>query len=572
MHTNICNIAAQAPLKRACVQASLMVLLSAVPLFAQQSSPKLTIINEGQWQNTPSVVIDRSDPNTIAVAAFDDYADNQHIGMPVYLTDDGGATWNTQRLPRIVGWDPLGYPSIACDDKGRFYCAYAILNWTSGSACTLVTVSSDGVRWKNAPPIGDTTGGGFGDWEIGASLTVDNSPQSPHYGRVYVAWTHADTSAIKSGLRLIWSDDQAKSWSAPIEIASGWGGLHVQTGKNGEIFVSRTSVDGSAGLHSLAVSEDGGNTFTWHPIASALNYPYYKHPPFYDSVPGLKGGGGFMTDVSVSFSIDRRSNTVNAVYGTWDSLHGCAALYARSSADLGVTWSDSIQIGGAASPPLKGPPYPYTDRFFPWLSYDDVAHESSLIYYSSELDSNNVGTTVFRRTIGETGWSGAQELNPNPFDPLGCSANLQTTIGDYIGCDEFSGVFAAAWTKDRAGPIIISGTTTGRSDIMIYVTSPNSAVSMPVKINTDRLWLSDPFPNPLTSTSASIDVAIPTRSTARLDLFDETGRCVKTFWQREMSEGSYVLPIDMTGIPNGEYFLRLNTPEGVAVKKIVVAL
>ncbi|MDP4220670.1 MAG: T9SS type A sorting domain-containing protein [Bacteroidota bacterium] len=511
-----------------------------------------TIMQDGQWQNNPSVSINRKNPALIAVGANDDLQDQ--IGIPIYRSDDGGRSWTTFRVPRIFHWDPIENPTIVSDNAGKFYYMYSAYNFSTSQMALFAASSLDGIHWAYRKPITDTATAVPGGYEYRGAMTVDNNSASPYYGRIYVVWMHLDTTAEHTEARLSWSDDQAKSWSTPIALPRDQGcvALQIHTANHGEVCISYSTFGISAGTHYLLVSKDGCATFEKHSIGSYFHYPRNK-----DQEEVLKGDNGFPAVPSVALSIE--GQVIHAVYGTW--MDSSAALFYRSSNDLGAHWSDSIPVGTPTSFS--------SDRFYPYLSTDESKHETSIIYYSSELDTANRETTVFRSVATENRPGlPAPVTNDVLFDPLQCSANLQTSIGDYIGSDAYNGIFAAAWTMLHGGVIVIYPGMEGMSDVLIYVRSPQSSVGMPVKINADRLWLSELFPNPSPGNSTLINYTIPNATSVVLRLFDECGRCLRTYLNCSKDAGSYTLALDLSGYSSGKYFLRLETEGGVIEKKI----
>jgi hypothetical protein len=521
-----------------------------------------TEISESEWQNTTAVAVNRKDPNLIAVAAIDDQAWNHRLGLPVYVTDDGGKTWNTQRMPRQLHYETFGKPAITCDADGWFYCAYCEV---SSSICIRVARSLDGYVWRPILVEGDTSNTyGNGEEDLDATFAVDLNPQSPHAGRVYIGWTRWDTAVSNQGIMLAWSDDHGAHWSMPTKIQNAANALgQLQVGADGQLFAIYE--DFLRRQVVVTSSTDGGRTFSTHSdLGSLVLYPrvIQSNQFFTDTVFGLKGLHGVMVDPRVTLVIDNH-NVLHAVYASWDSTHKCAQLIALSSSDRGVTWHDSLSIGRENAP--------YLDRFFPSISHDPVTDNTSLIYYSSEFDSANKNITVIRKTLGESGWQGNAQLDPGQFDPLFCSASFVTSIGDYIGCDENDGVFAAAWTIESTGPVvIIPGETNGHSDIMIYVSSPYAEVAMPTKVNADRLFLSAPFPNPAKA-KATVNFTVPASAMTTLSLVSPSGQVIRTIFADYFQSGSYMRSLDLTGLSAGEYFLQLRSASGSVSTKLIVA-
>jgi photosystem II stability/assembly factor-like uncharacterized protein len=72
------------------------------------------------------------------------------------------------------------------------------------------------------------------------------------------------------------------------------------------------------------------------------------------------------------------------------------------------------------------------------------------------------------------------------------------------------------------------------------------------------------YPNPAV---AEVNITMPYKMTGELRMFDITGKLLK-YERKAIFENTYTL--DVSSIPAGVYFIRLNTSEGVAVKKLIV--
>src|ERR1700730_9280568 len=154
-------------------------------------------------QNETAVAYNVTHPE-IAVAAANDYVSG---GVVVMRTSDGGQKWLSTRIsPQFRGTADFcsgGDPGVAYSRKeGAFYvsqlCFFHALpfsevqvyksvdngqTWTPGRqasrAASNYTYPTPGVPGKVDDSI-------FNDKEL---ITVDNTPSSPHYGRIYVTYT-----------------------------------------------------------------------------------------------------------------------------------------------------------------------------------------------------------------------------------------------------------------------------------------------------------------------------------------------------------------------------------------------
>jgi hypothetical protein len=63
---------------------------------------------------------------------------------------------------------------------------------------------------------------------------------------------------------------------------------------------------------------------------------------------------------------------------------------------------------------------------------------------------------------------------------------------------------------------------------------------------------------------------LPSETVARLDIFDVAGRCMGTAVHRQMVAGSHPVQVDVSGLSQGLYFLRLSTTQGDARAPLIV--
>ena len=159
----------------------------------------------------------------------------------VYTSSDGGVTWtNRGLLDDQASWAGTGVisdgdPVIAYgpkpDGNGGFSYAYGARAYYSSLATILgvkgyeyivVAYSDDnGVTWS-APVIGTTKTGSV-DFNDKNWITVDASPTSPYFGRVYLTWTEfRSATATGNGSEPVMvsvSTDGGRSYGAPKQLS-----------------------------------------------------------------------------------------------------------------------------------------------------------------------------------------------------------------------------------------------------------------------------------------------------------------------------------------------------------------
>jgi hypothetical protein len=216
--------------------------------------------------NEIAVIVDPHDPNHI-VAGSNDYfyrfnnatgARQAIVPTGFFTSFDGGSNWVDGQIPMRTG-NGAGDPSPAfvraLNPTGKAHDAVVLmaqLENVSGQggfyvAQGDVSVSRSvdgGLTWSEPVTVVKGVGTGIGpanralffdkEW-----LTVDNWPDSPHYGRAYLVTTKFTNGLFGSFARapivLSYSDDGGLSWSAPAEISGSHPSCSSQeTGPAGE--------------------------------------------------------------------------------------------------------------------------------------------------------------------------------------------------------------------------------------------------------------------------------------------------------------------------------------------------
>ena len=149
-------------------------------------------------QDEPSIAASLDDPMN-AVASSNDYTGD---GFWIGSTTDGGQTWNSQWKDPKFSFDGsrcfASDPSVAYSLRDHaFYLSTLCYFTTTPASEVQVWKSLDGgATWSsslkpalvvtNHAPDGSIDASIFNDKEL---MAVDNSPSSPHFGRIYVTWT-----------------------------------------------------------------------------------------------------------------------------------------------------------------------------------------------------------------------------------------------------------------------------------------------------------------------------------------------------------------------------------------------
>jgi len=121
--------------------------------------------------------------------------------------------------------------------------------------------------------------------------------------------------------------------------------------------------------------------------------------------------------------------------------------------------------------------------------------------------------------------------------------------------------------KNKMGPEIQSGNSlSGRYVLQITKSefADNGNIELPTQVE-----LSQNYPNPF-NPSTTIQFALPENAQVRLDVFDITGRLIKTEVNEERTAGYHSVQINASELSSGLYFYRLRTVGKVVTKKMML--
>lgn len=511
-------------------------------------------INTGQDET--SVAISRKDQNVIVIGSNDEQMDVS--SMPVYISTNAGASWDTYRLPKVPeSYIPLGDPILLADNSGGFYYAHLIYQDGSGRSNLLVNRSSDGKSWTyDTPVLTGTNHDGSTDRE---SMAIDRDPASPYYNRVYISWMHFGESDETFGVYLSSSDDSTRTWSKPVRVRQGYlYAANVQVGKAGRVFItgSEYSETDDTTYHYFYSSADGGKTFSEKTLAPFFNYPFYLGA----GLTQIKGQDGVRAIPNIVYNIDNLTGTMHLVYGSYGYIKQfpdlrSAQLNYISSSDNGENWTDAITIGGESDGSLL------FDRFMPSLACDDLTGKPYLFYLSSENDTKNVLYQPYLLRLGTSQKGIAlSDSSANPF--LIKNTSGDPFIGDYTGLDVHNNTFCAAWTENA--DLGIKGEI--YAFISTNIDSVKSAITQ-TKISSNGLSI---YPNP-GSAKRTITFDLKHTGDVSIKLFDSEGKFVASVLDEYLSTGEHSKEVLLPSLASGMYSLVLTDGDSRVSKNIIIS-
>src|SRR5215472_15945483 len=291
-----------------------------------------------------------------------------------YRSTDNGKTWaggylpgfDTLSPPRTSGGDPslASGPRRCAGGAFSFGCGVVIycgsladpVNEFAGEQVTVSRSYDDGRTWAN--PVYATNTDNKSNFDDHDWIAVDNSPASPHFGRVYVFWAVFCNKCSGNGnvkLDMAHSDDEGRTWTAAVQVSAVANNSAQGFRETGQMTVSSTgtveafwteNADSKQvpSLQVVAVSTDGGQTFAAPvTIAQVTDYPLTGTPfdvvDLFNRVPGMSA----RVDCFPHPAADHSSARVYVVWCDFSNGHG--TVRGAVSAD-GVHWTS---LGTVAS-------------------------------------------------------------------------------------------------------------------------------------------------------------------------------------------------------------------------------
>jgi hypothetical protein len=442
-------------------------------------------------QNEESVAASIDRP-LVAVAGANDYVSG---GTVVMRTSDGGRTWQSTRVVPV--FRPTsdicngGDPSVAYSRRDKaFYLAQLCFFRSSAPSEVQIYKSLDnGATWTPgrraaiAATNYDSTSGkideaSFNDKEY---IAVDNTPASPHYGRLYVSYTRfhidstgaSDTCPIKLSYSdaIPSSDPSLATWqhTAVMPDRHGSSGLGESADQfsvpvvepSGALDIAyvleecNTSID-----HGLRFqrSTNGGATFLTKPVHVNKGTTWADNPNASDLIANT----AFRTPNTVAMAMSPTTGTLAFIYTNYVRGKPNGDIEVSLSHDHGATWSNPVPVSVNPNGTLAK-----HNQFFPWIAVD-ASGKFQAIWFDRRTDPNNHDITTFQGTSTNDGltWQnsniGAALWNPDEgFFTSGAF------IGDYNGLAANTKAVYPVWTDGTANAFDQTGI--GETDIFTNV-------------------------------------------------------------------------------------------------------
>ncbi len=390
-----------------------------------------------------------------------------------YRSTTNGRTWTGGILPNPPGRNGGGDPSL---DYGPRRCADGTFSWACGTVVYYGSLGDpfpefggeqvlvyhshdDGSTWSQGVEATSTDNkSNFDDHDW---IAVDRSPT--HFGRLYVFWAVFCNVCSGNGnvkLYVAHSDDEGQTFSPAVQVSAGNNNFAQGFRETGQMAVSGdgtveafwTENADSKGkypnLQVVAVSKDGGNTFTAPlTIAAVTDYPLTGTPfdvvDLFNRVPGMSA----RVDCYPHPAADPSSTRVYVVWCDFAGGHG--TVTGAVSLD-GLHWTSLGTIADVSG----------RNAFFPAASVSPsglVSVEFDALTTPPASNPWQTGIQVYdnyyvQSPAGGTAFTAPLKVSSVSSNPDGSSYNnlQEQFIGDYTGI--VSGPTSAylVWTDARA--------------------------------------------------------------------------------------------------------------------------
>ena len=262
------------------------------------SDGSYTGLNSPKDQDKEWAVVDPENNNIyLTWTQFDVYGSedpDHHSNIMFSKSEDDGITWSTaisiNKLPgNCLDDDRTTEGAVpAVGPNGEVY-----VSWAYDEKIYFDRSEDYGETWMQEDIQVAAQPGGW-DQEIpglgranGMPITLCDLSNGPNRGRIYVSWSDLSSGENDTDIWTASSSDGGLSWSAPVKVnddSSGkhqffpWAAIDQETGYLYLVFYDRRNFDDGTTEVYLAVSKDGGKTFTNEKISSK---PFKPNPEIF---------------------------------------------------------------------------------------------------------------------------------------------------------------------------------------------------------------------------------------------------------------------------------------------------
>lgn len=494
-------------------------------------------------QTEPVVAVDPLNPSRLFASAVTlDPAKGFH-SEGVYLSTDGGETWfGNDSCKGQALFNHGGDPGVAITPDGTLILTH-IGNVFNGVYSHRST--DNGLTWSAALTITADQP------EDKGTLTIDNSPLSPHTGTLYAAWvTYLNPFPVSVSK----SSDAGRSWSTPAIINPGpparCSGGSIVTGRDGRVYVAWSGMTPASpfieNFAGFASSTDGGTTWSVTQQAFDMN--------------GISGTlplkGGIRVNGLPRVLVDRSGGPRN----DWlylltnevgvDPAGSDPDILLHRSTDGGASWSAGIRVNQDSLSTGN-------IQYFPAGDVDENGGINIIFYDDRYTTPDSAEIMLARSTDGGDTWMEMPVSNYR-FKPKPIGGGSSGYQGDFIDLVCSGSRLNAFWMDDARGVYQVSSTI-----LDLGTAVPGE------ELRPSTMFLQQNYPNPFNPTTL-IEYGLPAQCNVELVVVDPLGRRVATLVDGIAAAGPHTVRWDASGNPAGVYFLHLRAGGRTETKKLLL--
>lgn len=546
-------------------------LVSPAGLNYSQTASYRILPSDDVAQSEPLIVVSPINSLTMFCSCVTINPGGIYRSEGIYITTNGGLNWSGTN---ICNGSPItnhgGDPGIAIDKNGIFLLSHIGNGNPDGIFAHFST--NLGSNWSNAYSIGTQPTGVYP--EDKGTMTVDNAPTSPYYGRTYVTGVNQLTTPFT--VCLSYTTNSGISWTPYTAVNAvpprRCSGGDVETGPNGEVYDTWAGVSSLTPFYEIkagfAFSSNGG-----------VNWTVYQEIFDMNGIKGpLTAKSGILVNGLPKLAIDLTNGPRRGwIYMFTGEKNISPAgsdpdILMHRSTNNGQTWSTGIRVNQDALNNGK-------IQYFPAPCIDSAGAINVLYYDDRNTASDSTEVYMSRSTDGGNTWFDFR-VSDRRFKPKPIIGNYQ---GDFIGLTTASKKLFPVWMADYTNKYQIWMTIIDIDAIGVK----NISTEVPKEFS-----LSQNYPNPF-NPATKIRFSIPGTNSfleggkhvlsglppwgaegggniVKLIIYDVLGKEVGVLVNEILSPGTYEIEWDAANYPSGVYYYKLIAGDYSLTKKMVL--
>lgn len=383
--------------------------------------PNIRVFSSPYNQSGPNVAVSPINSNYIFIGANTDY------GMGYYSTANSGSNWTGGDILQGSVYYSTN-PYVSYNNTGLlFYNYFDDFIVTDRS-------NNNGLNWGGRMIVPSST---LYDMN---TIAVDNSPSSPYYNRVYVAWSNFNLAQPKIYFSYSTNNGLTFMPSQPIGLPSAnhyEQGAKLVVAQNGTVYcfwatpnINNNNIEDKI---AFTKSTDGGTTW------SAPSYPL--------TINGIRGylmPNGIRVNSFPSVALDNSGN----ILITWAQKN-----LAPAGSDADICFSYSNNGGSSFSTPLRINNDALNNgknQFLPWITVDNSNDNIAIAFYDNRDSYTPDSCDIYTAVSTNNGASFVNlKTSDRPHRPVPLNGYADGYYSDYIGIAAANNVLYPVWADNR---------------------------------------------------------------------------------------------------------------------------